>query len=82
MEDELLWPGAESRRRHADFQSALEQEKRLHPHRKLDWYIDDDDCWVFRGRFTAEQGEIIFKALRSASDEIWKEQESAEDIYH
>jgi len=37
---------------------ALEEENNRHGHRELSWYIDDDDYWVFKGRFTAEQGAL------------------------
>ncbi len=29
-----------------------------HAHRALSWYMDGDGMWVFKGRFTAEQGAL------------------------
>jgi 5-methylcytosine-specific restriction endonuclease McrA len=52
---------------------ALEQENRAHALRELSWYIDDDGMWVVRGRFTAEQGVLISKALEGAMDEMFEE---------
>jgi len=57
----------------------LEQETELRRHRKLEWYVDDDGCWVFKGRFTAEQGAIISEAIKRASESIWEEQKSAQE---
>ena len=53
---------------------ALQQENLRHGHRELTWYIDDDGYWVFRGRFTAEQGALLQKALELAGDQLFAEQ--------
>ena len=53
---------------------ALEQENLRHGHRELSWYIDDDGYWVFKGRFTAEQGALLQKALEAAGDQLFDEQ--------
>ena len=42
---------------------ALELDNRAHALRELSWYTDDDGMWVFKGRFSAEQGALISKAL-------------------
>ena len=55
---------------------ALEQENLRHGHRELSWYIDDDGYWVFKGRFTAEQGALLQKALEAAGDQLFVEQQN------
>ncbi|MCW8926375.1 MAG: HNH endonuclease, partial [Xanthomonadales bacterium] len=55
---------------------ALEEENRCHGHRELSWYVDDDGCWVFKGRFTAEQGAMLQKALEAAGDQLFEEQKN------
>jgi hypothetical protein len=52
---------------------ALEKENHRHEHRELGWFVDDDGCWVMKGRFTAEQGALIQAALESAMDELFEE---------
>jgi len=60
---------------------ALEEENLRHGHRALSWYIDDDGYWVFRGRFTAEQGMMLQKALEAAGDQLFEEQQNvSEDV--
>ncbi len=54
---------------------ALKEENNRHGHRELSWYIDDDDYWVFKGRFTAEQGALLQKALEAAGDQLFDEQQ-------
>ena len=54
---------------------ALEEENLRHGHRELSWYIDDDGYWVFKGRFTAEQGALLQKALETAADQLFEEQQ-------
>ncbi len=54
---------------------ALEEENLRHGHRELSWYIDDDDYWVFKGRFTPEQGALLQKALEAAGDQLFDEQQ-------
>ena len=55
---------------------ALQQENLRHAHRSLSWYVDDDDSWIFKGRFTAEQGVLIKKALEAATDQLFEEQQN------
>jgi 5-methylcytosine-specific restriction endonuclease McrA len=55
---------------------ALEEENLRHGHRALSWYIDDDGYWVFKGRFTAEQGAVLQKALEAAGDQLFEEQQN------
>ena len=40
---------------------ALEEENLRHGHRELSWHIDDDGYWIFKGRFTPEQGADVEK---------------------
>ena len=54
---------------------ALKEENLRHVQRELSWYIDDDGCWVFKGRFTAEQGAMLQKALEAAGDQLFEEQQ-------
>jgi len=54
---------------------ALEEENLRHGHRELSWYIDDDGYWIFKGRFTAEQGALLEKALEAAGDQLFVEQQ-------
>ncbi len=54
---------------------ALEDENLRHGHRELSWHIDDDGYWVFKGRFTAEQGAMLQKALEAAGDQLFEEQQ-------
>ncbi len=55
---------------------ALEEENLRHGHRELNWHIDDDGYWVFKGRFTAEQGALLQKALEAAGDQLFEEQQN------
>ena len=60
---------------------ALEDENLRHGHRELSWYIDDDDYWVFKGRFTPEQGAMLQKALEAAGEQLFEEQRQVpEDV--
>jgi len=54
---------------------ALEIENERHAMRELDWYFDDDDSLVLKGRFTPEQGLLIKKVLDSIMDEDFQEQQ-------
>jgi hypothetical protein len=53
---------------------ALERGNDRHVLRQLDWYFDDDDSLVLKGRFTPEQGMVIKKVLESIMDEDFLEQ--------
>jgi len=53
---------------------ALWLENDRHAMRQLDWYFDDDDSLVLKGRFTPEQGMLIKKVLESIMDEDFLEQ--------
>ena len=55
---------------------ALEEENLRHGHRELSWHIDDDGYWVFKGRFTAEQGALLQKALAAAEEQLFEEQQN------
>jgi hypothetical protein len=52
----------------------LYEENNRHAHRELSWYMDGDGMWVFKGKFTAEQGALIATALEGAMDELFEEQ--------
>ena len=52
----------------------LYEENNRHAHRELSWYMDGDGMWVFKGKFTAEQGALIARALEGAMDELFEEQ--------
>jgi len=62
-------------RRHKRLE-ALENENLRHQQRQLTWYVDDDGCWVFKGRFTPEQGALINAALQSAMEQLFHEQKN------
>ena len=49
-------------------------ENNRHAHRELSWYMDGDGMWVFKGKFTAEQGALIKKALEGAMEDLFEEQ--------
>ena len=53
---------------------ALERDNARHALRELDWYFDDDDCLVMKGRFSPEQGMVIRKVLASIVEEDYREQ--------
>jgi hypothetical protein len=53
---------------------ALARDNDRHVLRQLDWYFDDDDSLVLKGRFTPEQGAVIKKVLESIMDEDFEEQ--------
>jgi len=53
---------------------ALEQGELQHARRRLSLYEDDDGTWVMNGRFTAEQGALISKALDAAQEQLFEEQ--------
>ena len=59
---------------------ALEEENLRHGHRELSWYIDDDNYWVFKGRFTPEQGALLQKALEAAGDQLFDEQQQVPEV--
>jgi hypothetical protein len=46
-----------------------------HEVRELSWQLDDDGCWVLKGRFAPEQGAVIQKALEKALDQQFAERE-------
>ena len=54
---------------------ALQEENLRHAHRALSWYVDEDGSWIFKGRFTAEQGALLVKALEAAGEELFEEQQ-------
>jgi len=53
---------------------ALELENQRHLQRELSWYVDEEGCWVLKGRFTPEQGALIQNALENAMEEEFQEQ--------
>jgi hypothetical protein len=53
---------------------ALERDNERHVLRQLDWYFDDDDSFVLKGRFTPEQGVVVKKVLELIMDEDFREQ--------
>ncbi len=55
---------------------ALQEENFRHGHRELSWYIDDNDYWVFKGRFAPEQGALLQKALEAAGDQLFEEHQN------
>jgi hypothetical protein len=59
----------------------LKLENQRHAQRELRWYLDGDGMWVFKGKFTAEQGALIKSALESAMDSLFEEQQhEPEDV--
>lgn len=59
----------------------LEEDNNRHAHRELSWYTDANGMWVLNGRFTAEQGALIEKALEAAMNELFEEQrDEPEDV--
>ena len=53
---------------------ALERDNERHVLRQLDWYFDENDCLVLKGRFTPEQGLLIKKVLESIMEDDYQEQ--------
>ena len=53
---------------------ALANENLRYQQRELTWYVDDDGSWVFKGRFTPEQGALINAALQLAKEQLFEEQ--------
>ena len=58
---------------------ALQDENLRHAHRGLNFYVDDDGSWIFKGRFTAEQGALLKSALEAAGDQLFDEQQQVPD---
>ncbi len=58
----------------------LYEENNRHAHRELSWYMDGDGMWVFKGKFTAEQGALIATALEGAMDELFEEQRNEPSV--
>ena len=54
----------------------LQRERRNHALRELSWHIDEDGCWVVKGRFTPEQGAVIQRALDKAMDQQFEERQN------
>ena len=52
---------------------AMEIENIRHAQRELSWFTDGDGVWVFKGRFTAEQGALISTALEAVMDDMFHE---------
>jgi hypothetical protein len=52
---------------------ALATENLRQAQRELTWCVDDAGCWVFRGRFTPEQGAVISQALETALEVQFRE---------
>jgi hypothetical protein len=65
--------------RHIKRADALKLENLRHTQRELSWFEDDDGSWVLKGRFTAEQGAVIGKALEAAMDQLFIEQKNVPD---
>jgi 5-methylcytosine-specific restriction endonuclease McrA len=66
---------------------ALAAENLRHTGRELAWHVDEAGCWVFRGRFTPEQGAVIAQALEAAMEAQFRERrdepaEVGRDIEH
>lgn len=60
---------------------ALENDNQRHLNRELSWYVDVDGMWVLKGKFTAEQGALIEKALEGAMNQLFEEQQyEPEDV--
>jgi hypothetical protein len=53
---------------------ALKEDNNRHAQREMSWYMGGDGMWVFKGKFTAEQGALIARALDGAMDELFEEQ--------
>ena len=62
-------------RRHQRWE-LLEKENQRQRRRELSWFTDEDGSWVFKGRFTPEQGALIRHALEKAMDEQFAEQDN------
>ncbi len=58
---------------------ALKQENLRYAQREMNWFEDDNGSWVFKGRFTPEQGALIRKALDTAMDQLFIEQRNVPD---
>ncbi|MGD8580444.1 MAG: DUF222 domain-containing protein [Lysobacterales bacterium] len=54
---------------------ALEQDQVNYAQRELQWYVDHTGLWVFKGRFTPEQGALISQALEAAMEAEFQESE-------
>jgi len=52
---------------------ALDAEHLRQAQRELQWYVDHTGLWVFKGRFTPEQGALIAKALEAAMEAEFQE---------
>jgi hypothetical protein len=53
----------------------LNEAREAHALRELNWLIDEDGCWVLKGRFTPEQGAVIRQALEKAMDALFDERQ-------
>ncbi|MGH8035129.1 MAG: DUF222 domain-containing protein, partial [Lysobacterales bacterium] len=62
-------------RRHQRSEALVNENQRF-IQRELTWYVDDDGSWVFKGRFTPEQGALINAALQSAMEQVFQEQKN------
>ena len=56
----------------------LAEEQR--DNRKLDYYYDSDGCLVMKGRFPAEQGALIIKALEMAMEKNFGERADIDSV--
>jgi len=59
--------------RQARRHEALEAGNLRHAQRELSWCVDESGFWVFKGRFTPEQGAVIAQALESAMEAEFQE---------
>ena len=62
--------------RRRDAEVAVQQ----HNNRQLSYYYDSDGSLVIKGRFPAEQGAVIVKALEMAMERQYAEQSDAEEL--
>ncbi len=59
--------------RRAERLQDTEAAKERHDNRQMSYHYDHDGCLVIKGRFPAEQGELIVKALEMAMEKQYSE---------
>lgn len=64
--------------RRAERSQDTEAAKERHDNRQLSHHYDHDGCLVIKGRFLAEQGALILKALEMAMEKQYSEDTDAD----
>jgi hypothetical protein len=66
--------------RRVDRIAEAEHDRRRHDQRHLETWTDDDGMLVMRGRLSPEVGAVVLRALEAASDRLYREAKSHNEV--